>query len=668
MISLRQLFDRRRIGLLDYHFGRFIERLAKENHYDDPHILGLTAALLSRERSRGNSCVDLARVENPFEQDDDAVDETEVASTADIDVNISNPFPLLEQWRTLLRSAHALVSDGAIERPIVLDANDRLYLFRYFQAERGVAQKISAMVEETPFSPTSPDTRDLQDLFSLVFESQNASENGDTVNSQAVAAVSALTHRLSVIIGGPGTGKTSTVVNILKLLVCVSPHLRIGMAAPTGKAAARLSEAIREGLQSSTGIIPNQHPIPTEVRTIHRLLGYHAINHGFRYNARERLPFDVVIIDEASMVDLLVLDALFSALPDHARLILLGDKNQLPSVDTGNALWDICEASHLDHEYSARFRSMCRTLLGSEPRLHAETKETNGSNQLRDSVIELNRNYRFPAGSAIGDLARAIERRDADRTLSILQDKIQTQVALTSGQTAIDALSIGISVVRKAPDSAKASMRRVLDVYSSITKLSRAASSGDSDGQPSIARAFQLYHSARILCATRNGKMGLIQLTRHLENWLRINGQLSLEGDFYPGRPVMVTTNDYHVSLFNGDIGMCWPDEDGAIAVYFEGIKRDHTPYLRKLPVNRLPPHETAWAMTIHKSQGSQFEHVVVVLPEEPNKILSRELIYTGVTRARESVLICASPEIVRLAVDSPTRRYSGLADMIEKQ
>ncbi len=666
MTVLNQLLIEKRISLLDFHFGRFIERIARESNATDPEILGLTATLLSREQQKGNSCFKLTEMPYPFALDEEPLEQTESASNS---LNrLGSPFPSIDQWRRLLRSAEPLVSDGTVVRPMVLDAQDRLYLYRYFQAEQRIAQKIASMIEQTNRRSIDPDPETLHALFPL--------DKADTTNWQAVAALCALRHRLSLVVGGPGTGKTATVVKILLLLLKASPRLRIAMAAPTGKAAARLSEAIRDGLHSLSHLDLDRSIIPAEVRTVHRLLGYRGMSHSFRYYAREPLPFDVVIVDEASMVDLLLLDALFSAMPDSARLILLGDQNQLPSVDTGHTLWDICEAASLRRPYSAAFRSDCRELLGFEPRVgaqaNAETDESLAVS-LRDSVVELVKNHRFQPGSPLGDLARAVQCSDSDRALCLLQDEAKPTIQLISGQTALEDFSLTHEAVRKERDKrdcgpgSRASLRRVLEIYLSVVELTTESIAVNEPVEMVVAKAFQRFNSARILCATRYGRYGLLQTIRAVEAWLLKSEHRITESDFYPGRPVMVTANDYHINLFNGDIGICWPDEKGRAMVFFEANKPDGSSYFKRLPLSRIPEHQTAWVITIHKSQGSQFKHVAMLLPDESSRILTRELVYTGITRASESVLLCASPEIARHAIQSPTRRHSGLSTFLQK-
>ncbi|MBN1653621.1 MAG: exodeoxyribonuclease V subunit alpha [Deltaproteobacteria bacterium] len=683
MISLHRLFEAKRIAMLDLHFARLIERLAREANASHPEILGLTAALVSRERRKGHSCVNLREVFDPFALDDDAAEQIDPAFDMDLlfggeiasppkplpDNTEVNLFPSLDSWRRLLRSAETLVSDGSVVRPLVLDAKDRLYLFRYFQAEKHIADTIASMVERKDELSIAFDVSELRRSFP-------PQRDGD-INWQAVAAANALRRRLSIIVGGPGTGKTASVVAILALLLKASPALRVAMAAPTGKAAARLSEAIRERLRAPESLDVDKSLMPTEVRTVHRLLGYRGTDHGFRYHARERMPFDVVIVDEASMVDLLLFDALFSALPDDARLILIGDKNQLPSVDTGYVLWDICEAARLSEPYSEDFLADFREILRIEPSdlpPEAVPRQAGASPSLRDSIVELVSNYRFAVGSPIGDLARAIQQADPDRALALLYDGGRPSVRLVEGQTVIDGIANtdnaarGDHLLEQSEQQSATSVSRILGLYLRIVELAKTVSNEKRATERAVAQAFELLRRGRILCATNHGKYGLAQTTRRVEDQLGGSERIAISGAFYPGRPVMLTTNDYQLNLFNGDVGVCWPDEKGELAVFFEATKPDGSGYFRRLPVSRLPEHQTAWAMTVHKSQGSQFEHVVLLLLEKPNKILTRELIYTGVTRASKSILIGAHPDTLRAAINCPTRRDSGLTEILSQR
>jgi exodeoxyribonuclease V alpha subunit len=654
-------------GAIDLHFARFVVRMARPAGDEELATMALTAALLSRERGRGHTCIALPEIADPFAPDEARPDGMEPAggdrAGAEFD---PHPFPPLPGWRKILRSFPGLVSDGTTPRPMVLDGSDRLYLFRYFEAEREIAETAASLLEEDGRWSVRPDPALLKDLF--------PAETDGGVNWQAVAALSALTHRLSVVTGGPGTGKTSTVIRFLALLIRAFPGVRVGMAAPTGKAAARLGESIREGIGTLPVERREREQLPTEVKTLHRLLGYHGASHTFRHDRRRPLPLDVLVVDEASMVDLLVWKALVRALPDEARLLLLGDRNQLPSVETGYVLADLCGVARVEREHGAGFRAYCAEFLGREPRIDA--KGSPGEERppaIGDAVVELRRNYRFGPGSAIGDLARAVNDAAAEEALAVLTDASRPQAAIAAARAALDGLGDdGIEEdatgdATGGESAAVADLEGILRVYLDIVRLAKTER-GDTDTEATVNRALKLLNRARILCATRRGELGLYRVTERIEGWLDANTGRTARGEAYAGRPVMVTTNDYQVNLFNGDVGICWPDEEGTMLAWFEAVRRDGSAYLRRLSMSRLPEHETAWAMTIHKSQGSQFERVAMVLPETHSALLTRELLYTAVTRASRSLLVLSDPDIFIKAVRTPSVRRSGLAEMLRER
>lgn len=670
MESLSILYKYDRIGALDLHFGYMIERMAAQAHLPDPYLLGVTAALLSRERSKGNSCLFLDRVKDPFKPEmENEASATDLPQSF-LDEVETHPFPPLCEWRRLLQSASDLVSDGSTVRPMVLDKEDRLYLYRYYRAEKSIASQIACLTQRIRNWPEIPDLAHLKKLF--------PQESSDSVSWQKIAALSAWRHRLCVITGGPGTGKTSTVLRILLLLLKASPRLRIGMAAPTGKAAIRLQQAVLQGMRMMSQLGIDRKSIPTEVSTVHRLLGYNGLLHTFRYGTREPLPYDVVVVDEASMLDVLLLNALLSALSESTRLILLGDRNQLPSVETGYAFSDICEAASIEHEYSEGFSEYCADCIGGKAVISTQRELAPcRPNQLGDTVVELRRNYRFAKESAIADLAQAVLNQDAQQAISLLTDSTKPSIGLshTNGEPNVfieskigNCIPFGqIPEVYPADDSVDAQLERVLRVYLHIVELAQHGIKGQMETEKVLSHVFRSFDSARIFCATKNGVFGIYNTMRCLEQWMESTGRVSTDSEYYAGRPIMVTSNNYQLKLFNGDIGICWPGSTGEISVFFESIKSDGSPYYYRLPIRRLPDHQTAWAMTIHKAQGSQFNHIVMILPNESIPLLTRELLYTGITRASRTVLIFSRKEIIRSTILTTNHRYSGLSDSITR-
>jgi exodeoxyribonuclease V alpha subunit len=582
---------------------RFAEFLGAMSESAIAPVVSLSAALVSRERSLGHSCVALEEWAGASLRSDGK----------------GTPLPGQSEWMDALDKVPDLVGDGGVPAPLVRDGSGFLYLYRYWKAERFLIEAVKTRLRAS--SPV-PDPASMAPLFRKLFPPP---EDGET-DGQAQAAASALRHLFAVVTGGPGTGKTTTVARILALLYHQDPDGLLALASPTGKGAARLTESIlREAGRLPIDESLRDRLLASKAGTLHRILGYNPSTETFRYGPEHRLPIRTIVVDEASMVDLLLMDALFQALPEDGRVILLGDKDQLASVETGYVLGDLCRASRTESPVSEAFASFFRT-LSNQP-LQGTRKRVS---PLRDAVTELTKNYRYPKFPGIGVLARAVNAGDPDRTIEVLEDARFPEVSL-------------------APHPEKA-----VDLLSPILgELEAWAKASTPEEALDRLRDFQ------ILCATRRGRWSVDHGNKIVEAWLRRRG-CSLSGTWYRGRPVMVTENDYHVRLFNGDLGVCWPDK-GANWAWFP----DEEDKPRRVPLSKLPGHETAFAMTVHKSQGSEYRKVLLVTPASDAPILSREHLYTGITRAREVVALCAGEEILREAVRRSASRKSGLAEAI---
>lgn len=610
MKLLAAIADEAGLAPIDLHFAELMRRRATAETAD---AVALTAALLSRERGRGHSCIDLG----------DWAGRSLLA-----DGRVAGPeLPGREVWERQL-SRSGLVGDPdrpAAEdaTPLVRDAGGRLYLRRYFLAERRVAEALRQRL----LQPRSVAARfqiegETQDLFRKLFPdagseagaaAAGATAAGATADGQAAAAAAALSGPVTLISGGPGTGKTTTVTRILALLLAADPELRIALAAPTGKAASRLGESIADQLATLPVTAELRALIPSRASTLHRLLGYLPRHDRFRHHSGRPLACDVLVVDEASMVDLLMMDAALTALPDTARVILLGDRDQLASVETGFVFGDLCAAA-------------VRPDAGA----------------LAAATVELRKSYRFQSGRGIGALASAIRDQDAAVALDVLAD---------GGRPDVDRRD-------PPPGPAAAEARDVLAPLLGDLEHYLAATS------PS--QALRRLGRFRILCATRQGPWGVEGLGALAEQELLRRGLLRrglpVTDRWYHGRPILITANDYQVKLFNGDLGICWAEGDRLYAWFSAG--GDETG-LRRLPLARVPAHATAWAMTVHKSQGSEFDRVLLTLPEADMPLLTRELLYTGVTRAREHLHLVATAGVLRAAISRRSRRASGLSDAL---
>ncbi|WP_396200140.1 exodeoxyribonuclease V subunit alpha [Gemmatimonas sp.] len=399
-----------------------------------------------------------------------------------------------------------------------------------------------------------------------------------------------------VITGGPGTGKTTRIAEMLVDTLARDPARRVALAAPTGKAAARLSESVRlrlDGLNASPEV---RARVPQSAHTVHRLLGYQPDRDRFWSRAGTPLPYDLVILDEASMVDVLLMDALVAALPSHATLLLVGDQDQLSSVEAGDVFGAICRVAH------------------------------DVGHALHDRVLRLTRSYRFEAHPAIGEAAAAILAGDAAALSALVHDPARTDVRWVP-----------------APHDRTELMALL------VPHLERCLSA------ESPAAALTALDGFRVLCAEREGTWGVAGINAEVERWLRSQGTVITER-WYHRRPVMVIANDYGTQLFNGDVGVAW-EADGELLVHFPGPEGA----TRAIQPARLPETQTAWAMTVHKAQGSEFTDVIVMLPDKGSRVLGRELLYTAVTRARSHVLIVGDETVMRSAVSRTVRRGSGL-------
>ncbi len=595
------------LGLLRHIDIYFARHMAELDGRKDP-VLTILAALVSNRTGTGDVCLDLSSVAGTALMDE----------TRSFGIEI----PDLDQIRESIDASSIVGSPGQIA-PLVLDEHDRIYLGRYWWFEQQVAESLLARARFAE----GVDQGLLRDALD-----QSFSTTAGETDWQRIAAALAVLRRFAVISGGPGTGKTHTVTTILALLIgqAVRP-LRIALAAPTGKAAARLTESIRKAkpsLSCSEGI---RLEIPEEASTLHRLLGIRPGRPEPRYNADNPLHLDLLVVDEASMIDLPLMARLLAALPEHARMILLGDMNQLASVEAGSVFADIC-GKHSGVNYST----------GLHARLESCTKEVipvgEPGDPFSDSISLLLKSYRFSGDKGIGALARAVVSGDAGGALALFKAGFE-DISLHNPAVG----SIHLEIARKA-----------LVVYTGCFRAS----------EPS--EALQRFNTFRVLCAVRGGPGGVEQVNQTIEQVLRAKGFIHGEGQHYRGRPIMIKRNDYGVGLFNGDIGILWPDPDAGNSLRAWFVMPGNT--MKRVLPSRLPEHETAYAMTVHKSQGSEFDQVLLMLPFDEVAMVTRELIYTGITRARTRVEIWGGDEIFTKAVQARIQRTSGLRERLYGQ
>ncbi len=570
------------LSVLDVELARGLGRIAGEKREQ----MLLTVALVSRNVQQGHVCLDLSRAHPDW---------TDQSALSGITLPTSEAL-----WR-LAESSQLVAHSQAAEHsacPLVIDDRGRLYLARYHDHERALASRLLQLAAQPDTTLPVP-----EHIVDALFPRRN----DDKPDLQRSAALSARARKLSVIVGGPGTGKTSTVVKLLALLAidakrAAQPLPRVLLVAPTGKAAQRLTESIEQARKKLAIDEEVAAWIPSSAQTIHRALGsIEGSLTQFRHHRDRPLSCDVLLLDEASMVDLALMRRLLDALPDAARVIMLGDPDQLVSVEAGGVLTDLCRAAERTGPLAA-----CTT--------------------------RLTESHRYAPDSGIAALSEAIRSQDSERALTLLLSRDLTDIELAPGVDGKEAPRQLLSQARKG--------------YADLKS-------------PALETKLLALSRFRVLCAHRRGGDGVeavnAAITRTLTN------ATGRQGEHYPGRPLLITQNDYGASLFNGDVGV----------LHAEGSKRSLALHIqagehpRRVALGRLPAHETVYAMSVHKSQGSEFDRVAVVLPERASPVLTRELLFTAITRARSAVTIYASSEVLRATIAQRVHRESGLVDRL---
>ncbi len=534
-------------------------------------------------------------------------------------------FPSTEIWKTHLSLCLLNPEDNS---PIIYQ-QQRLYLRRYWLFERQLSEKIKQFINK----PISLDSIKSKQVISRLFPD---SGNTKELDWQKIAVANTLNKQFSIIAGGPGTGKTFTVTKVLTALQMLSDNtLTIAMVAPTGKAAMRLNESInkaKKALQNQELIADKTIAvIPDKATTIHRLLGVKKGSHNFRFNEKNILPYDVILVDEISMIDLPLMCRLFRAIADSCQVIMLGDVDQLPSVAAGSILSDL--APQQTNYFSPANSEYLHQLLGSAVK---PVKEG-----YLDYLTVLQKSFRFDGEGEIGKLAKDVIHGHVEKSWAILE-QAQQQIEYINRQSFLTWLD---SLIDK--------------YYLPLLAIDKTQSA------LSIEQAFKQLDAFRFLVATRKGEQGLAFINDYVKNYLakKLSHKLQVLEDnmsFYHGCPIMVTENNYQLGLYNGDIGLVWSKQNKLSAVFLSDS-------IRWFSLARLPAIEIVYAMTIHKTQGSEFSHVALILPDKESPILSRELLYTGITRASEKLSIWAAKDIWNIMVKRKIQRYSGLKQQIAR-
>lgn len=569
--------------------------------------VALATALAARAPRFGHICIDINTVQQSLraEVEENDSDNDQLFSLLQ--------WPPAKQWIATLKNSSLVkvVTEGEVlpsdnTAPLVLWGS-LLYLARYYDYECRVAQHLLARSQ----SPTSLETGRIDEICAVLEPDED----------QKAAALLALQSPFSVLLGGPGTGKTRSVATLLALLFDQSSTpLQVALAAPTGKAAARLNESIkRDGAALSESSLADAERLGAaitsiEADTVHKLIGASPLRATPRYNAQHQLPHDVVIIDESSMVSLPLISQVFEAVRPEAKIVLVGDPGQLASVAAGSVLSDIA----------------------------GENSQLTGP--LRAKQTTLKKNHRFQSNSGIGEFAKAIRLGDADAAIEILKAH-----EFSPGQSS----EADLQWINQSATSPEIESTVHALMYPLATQVAKAAEQGN--GQEALA----LMQTQRMLCAHRLGNFGVARWNRVFEKWISPNATRSFES--YAGRVVMVTRNDHARGIFNGDMGVEIVDPETKQIKVALPPRRVDTTDVQLLSPAQFDQLDTAFAITIHKSQGSEFDHVVVIMPPHKSRLATRELLYTAVTRASKKVTLIGTDESVRTAVSSAVQRASGL-------
>ncbi|MCS6236448.1 exodeoxyribonuclease V subunit alpha [Shewanella baltica] len=714
LTELLKLWEQERLLTpLDRHFALEMSHLHPSDSQQPLFIL--LCALLSQQLSSQHSCLVLAHIVplNPMAE-----------QNSHCKISLS-----LEALTETLQSFDAVGQAGS-NKPLILD-NGRLYLQRYHQFETSVAASLirlstsvsEHLTEDTshqeqtqtaklrslldqlfPANVSDPHSLTRNALTTNVLTNSEGTQNAAPIDWQKVATATALGKKLAVITGGPGTGKTTTVTKLLLLLQMESQQ-EIRLVAPTGKAAARLSESIKASkarlakeLSAHADVIDEARNrnnqdfltalgrIPEEASTLHRLLGVIPNSPHFRHHQGNPLRLDLLIVDEASMVDLPMMYKLLSALPEHASLILLGDQDQLASVEAGAVLADICAGLKMSvvpnnfaqnnlasnspalwqMRYSKEQAERLSALTGFEL-----TPYISDAPKLGDSLCMLMHSHRFKGDAGIGLLASAVNRADLQGILQVWQQGLaelnwlehSMVVSQTQAKVSEPGNNVGLNLLLEQACQQYGVYLSALNSDAS----NNDASNSDLGTRPSTADIIESFNQYRILCAMRSGDYGVEGINQYVTQALANAKLIKPLQEFYLGRPIIIQSNDYNLGLFNGDIGLILQDEDKPERLMAHFIKADGS-LLKVLPA-RLPSHETCYAMTVHKSQGSEFSRVALVLPPSPSlaqwQLLTKELVYTAITRAKVHFTCLGTQHVFERASSQATQRASGLADRL---
>lgn len=568
--------------------------------------------LLSRRLSEGHICLPLLEIS---EEEKEKVNEI-----------YKTKLPAIEELKS-----EALIQFSEVKQPFIVH-NHKMYFQRYFAYETLILEKIKEFIstEKKVYAERVSLLKGQKDLIEKI--SKKSEDAPGKTDWQMVAVINTVLNNFSIITGGPGTGKTTTVAKILSILFSADPKLKVSLAAPTGKAAARMADSLKNADSGNQLLKENlSNLVPT---TIHRLLKTIRGSHYFKHNRENPLDFDVIIIDESSMIDTALFAKLLDAISPETRLILLGDKDQLASVEAGSLFGDLCNALSSTNQFSQERIQLINSLMPEKSLPLPGENSDKDQHPLFQHIIELKESHRFKDEEGIGKFSKAIIENNVPVLNSFFENNSDKQVQVQSEHDE----NLFHEFI-----SGYASFIRETDIVSALKKLNQL----------------------RVLCALKEGEHGLYNINRKIESYLQQKRLIRITGEFYENRPVMVTGNNYELELFNGDVGIIRKNEDGVAMAWFEN--GDGT--LKSVLPTFISKLETVFAMTIHKSQGSEFNKVMVMLPDnEDIAILTRELLYTAVTRAKEKVIVMGKKEVILNAAKRQVNRTSGICERFKEQ
>lgn len=647
---LLELKKEKIISDLNYQFACFIESKQKQYNYSEKQreLALLLAALISYQVGLGHTALRLNSLTLSTLFELNAKPQYHLLLEKILQ-KIGKISPL--EWQCTLKD-HIAFSDSPEKIAPMLFQNGLLYFYRYWQAEHQVAVYLQQAVN---FSEKLPNTVLNNKIIQQLFDNHTSPQQD--IDWQKVAIATALEKQFTLISGGPGTGKTTTVVKLLlghqlKQLEQNAPFLQIALAAPTGKAASRMKESIESKLAEENKLSPAIiKSIPMEAMTIHRLLGARPLTDNTKFNAKNPLHYDLVVLDEASMIDLSMMAKIVQALKPTTRLIMLGDKDQLASVEAGSIIGEL--GSFLEYGYSQKHCDYLNAVTGYQ---------INAGNALPicDSLSHLKHSYRFGEKIWIGELANAVNEQKINRSWDIFSQYKNSGKLENIRYPETKEMLDKSNWVEK---SVKMIVDKAIELYRDYLQAVKQR-----EAQPqsiSIKTIFDKFQKVRFLSALRVSELGVERLNIAIAEGLRKAGLVKFNHsrDRYIGKPIMITENMPSNKMASGDIGIILPDENGETSVYFDSLQADNQ--YHRLPLSRISNYEAAYIMTVHKSQGSEFEHTILILPLSISPVLTKELIYTAITRAKDKFTLFGNEKVWKYSVGTKTERQSGLKEQL---